>query len=105
MSHLWEELHRNAMEHEGTGDNIFLTNFEKKIPKYSGCSCRQFWYNWVTRNPPTYTPKGAYFAWTVNTHNAVNAKLGKPQMSLEDAIVLWSPKIEPVNSEHATETM
>ena len=96
MTQLWKELHTNAIGNNRSNDAIFLSNFGRKIPRYTtGCSCREFWNNWVRQNPPIYTPAGAYFAWTVKAHNAVNAKLGKPQMSVEDAIAIWSPKIEP----------
>ena len=93
MTELWKELHTNAIGNNKSNDAIFLANFGRKIPRYTtGCSCREFWNNWVRQNPPIYTPSSAYFDWTVKVHNAVNAKLGKPQMSIEDAIAIWSPK-------------
>jgi hypothetical protein len=92
MSALWNELHKHALEFTGTNDSIFIAKFSKKIPRYtSGCSCQEFWNNWVYLNPPTYND---YFAWTVKAHNAVNAKLHKPQISVEDAIKIYKPTIE-----------
>ena len=87
---LWKELHENAFKYQGTNDAIFLARFGRKIPRYrTGCKCREFWNNWIRQNPPTYT-NPEYFAWTVKAHNAVNAKLSKPIMKLEEAIKLYS---------------
>lgn len=39
---------------------------------------------------------GNYFMWSVDVHNQVNAKLGKPQVSYEDAHRRWTtsePKV------------
>lgn len=33
------------------------------------------------------------FYWTVDVHNAINQKLGKPMMSREDALSKWSKQI------------
>lgn len=91
MSNLWKELHTNALNHKGVNDTVFLAEFGKKIPRYiKGCSCQEFWNIWIRANPATFGPNGEYFAWTVKVHNAVNAKLGKPQITLEDALKLYS---------------
>ena len=91
MTDLWKELHTNAYKYTGTNDSAFLTAFGRKIPRYiKGCSCQEFWNNWVRTNPAVYGPNKEYFAWTVKTHNAVNKKLGKPEMTLEDALKLYA---------------
>ena len=94
MSELWRELHLNALHYEGTDDSAFLTNFGRRIPRYTrGCLCREHWMIWNRQNPPTYTPAGAYFEWTVKAHNNVNIKLGKPQMDIEDARKLYTETV------------
>ena len=81
MSNLWKELHTNALTHTGVNNTVFLAAFGQKIPRYiKGCSCQEFWNNWTRVNPATFGSNGEYFAWTVKAHNAVNAKLGKPQI-------------------------
>ena len=91
MSDLWKELHTNALKHEGTNDATFLLNFGRKIKRYTtGCSCNEHWNNWVRTNPPSFGPNGEYFAWTVKAHNSVNKKLGKPEMTVEDALKIYS---------------
>ena len=92
MSVLWAELHINAIMHTGTSDAVYLAGFHRRIPRYTtGCSCQEFWGNWVKAYPPKFTPIGEYFAWTVRAHNAVNAKLKKPQITVEEAIKIWKP--------------
>jgi hypothetical protein len=91
MSQLWKELHERAYDFKGTDDLVFLKGFATKIPRYTtGCKCREFWINYVKRNPPVFGDK--YFEWTVKCHNAVNTKLGKPVMSLEEAKKIYSKK-------------
>lgn len=91
MSQLWKDLHMNAINYTGTNNYRFLTNFGRRIPRYTtGCSCKEFWNKWKKDNPPTYGPNGEYFAWTVKAHNAVNKKLGKPEMTVDDARKLYT---------------
>lgn len=90
MSQLWKELHTRALQYNGINDSAYIAAFGKKIPRYTaGCSCHEFWKNWIKTNPPIYGQNNEYFEWTVKTHNAVNAKLGKPQISVEDAKTLY----------------
>lgn len=88
MSYLWGELHRRAIIYGGLNDDIFLNIWANKIPNFEGgCRCRSFYNNWRRLNPPTFKN---YFEWTVKLHNAVNRKLNKPEITLEDAIKRWS---------------
>ena len=92
MTELWIELHKHALEYTGTNDYAYISKFGKRIPRYTtGCSCQEFWNKWIYLHPPDYND---YFAWTVKVHNAVNAKLNKPQMSVEDALKIYSPTIK-----------
>ena len=86
---LWAMLHKRACHHDGRNDSRFIAEFGRKIPRYMrGCSCNEFWRQYIKKNPPVYTKYG-YFKWTVDLHNAVNAKLGKKQISLEEARKIW----------------
>ena len=90
MALLWKELHTRALEmNNGENDTPFLTQFATKIPKYTKCNCKAFWKKYIRSNPPKFGSNGEYFAWTVNCHNAVNQKLGKPIVSLGDAKKLY----------------
>ena len=94
---LWNQLHQRAIKHDGTNDQKFIDDFSKKIPRYmKGCSCNEFWNKWKRDHPPDFS-KDKYFKWTVDTHNAVNLKLGKPMMCLQDAIKRWDPNCDKGN--------
>jgi len=87
MSDLWRELHEHALTYIGTNDGLFLLRWSKKIPNYEGgCKCRSFYRWWTKQNPPDYAN---YFEWTVKLHNAVNQKLNKPILSVEDAKLIY----------------
>lgn len=83
---LWKELHERALSYKGDNDLEFLYKFASKVPNYEGvCRCREEWMLWVRANPPRFGPNDEYFNWTVEGHNFVNKKLGKPTYSLEEA--------------------
>lgn len=87
---LWKELHLRALQNTGENDTKYLVEFSKRIPRFNpGCKCREFWVTYVKRYPPKFGPNGEYFTWTVECHNAVNKKLGKPLYSLEEAKELY----------------
>jgi len=86
---LWKELHQRALNFQGDNDIEFLTNFSKRIPRYTpGCSCREHWKLIVKENPPKFGKD--YFAWTVDCHNKINQKIGKPIYTVEEARKFYS---------------
>ena len=88
---LWKELHERALNFKGTDDTIFLTNFTKKIPRFTvGCSCKEHWRNIVRQNPPKFGDE--YFAWTTLVHNKINEKIGKPTYTVEEARKFYEKK-------------
>ena len=93
MSELWKELHRRALNFTELSDVTYLGTFVQRIPRYHGCTCKEFWNAWIKSYPPVFGVNengiNKYFEWTVNTHNAVNQKLNKPILTLEDAIKLY----------------
>lgn len=87
MTDLWKELHTRAVSFTGTEDNQYIFDFGRRIPRFtSGCKCKEFWLQWIKTCPPDFKN---YFEWTVKTHNAVNKKLNKPEITLEDAKKLY----------------
>lgn len=77
----WEALHRC----DGC-EPSFLANFETLIP----CGeCLAFYREYKASVEPQLDTPDAFFAWGVGLHNAVNRKLGKPEMSLDEARVRW----------------
>ena len=75
---LWSELHTSVTIET-------LQAWEEKIPNYS-CKCKAFYTAWKVDNPPR---QDDFFSWTVELHNAVNTKLGKPTIAMEEARRLW----------------
>jgi hypothetical protein len=91
MANVWRELHTRALNHKGGDDTLFLNGWSNKIPNYQGgCKCRSFYITWKQINPPVFVNANTYFEWTVKLHNAVNTKLNKPQMTVENARILYS---------------
>ena len=82
---LWAELHRHALAHSGGDDSAWLAAFEQRI--LGACWCRREWKRDLEALPPDFA---RYFEWTVAQHNLVNARLGKPQLSVADAHRIWS---------------
>lgn len=75
---LWAELHSTVTIET-------LPKWEEKIPNYS-CKCKEFYTAWKASNPPR---REDFFAWTVELHNAVNAKLENPIITLQQAREIW----------------
>lgn len=68
-----------------------LLEFVSMIPIY-GCGCSEFYHQWADRNPP---PIGEDpFEWSWRLHNAVNAKLERAAVSLDEAMAIWRPTSE-----------
>jgi hypothetical protein len=100
---LWAELHTRAARDAyfvpsdspvPEIENQWLTQFAKRIR----CKkCRAHWLRLVRDNPPPFADsshesritRASYFAWTVKLHNLINARIGKPILSLRVAKKLW----------------
>lgn len=89
IGRLWQDLHRYALRSPSPrAFPTFLSEIQARLP----CGeCLVHWQAWVTENPPA----GDLFAWTVAAHNSVNARLGKPLLSLEQARARWAVDIPP----------
>jgi hypothetical protein len=88
---LWEELHRWALTFGGGPQEAarWLQEFAGRVPQ-AGCGCRTRWDTDIARYPPPLDRPEELFAWTVVVHNLVNLKLGKSQVSLQEARDIWS---------------
>jgi hypothetical protein len=79
----WIALHNGSIV-----DADSLAEWEKTIPQYE-CGCRAFYADHKAEIPPDFSSPEAFFAWGVALHNAVNRKLGKPELTLEEALSIW----------------
>jgi hypothetical protein len=76
---LWAELHaaeRPSLE--------WFNNWLSRVPIY--CGCADHFREILAANPIRFDD---FVAWSVEVHNAVNANLGKPIFSLEEALQRW----------------
>ena len=78
----WSLLHR----YRGC-DPQWLELWVYFIPRR--CDCKDGYQKILEEVPPDFTSPEAFFAWGVRLHNAVNAKLGKPEITIEDAYSIW----------------
>ena len=69
----------------------WLLEWEKTIPS-AGCGCHAGYLSLKEEVPPDFSSPDAFFAWGVALHNSVNRKLGKQELSLEEAQLLWRSK-------------
>lgn len=80
----WAELHRRALAVGNVNDSEWLHGFVQSLP----CGeCKLHFAQNIQQNPPVFRH---YFDWTVGIHNIVNVMLGKPVMTVDVALKLYS---------------
>jgi hypothetical protein len=96
----WDTLHYAAAgfpaaptEERKESATKFFSTFAEVLP----CNeCRDHATAYVKAKPPAVASKDALLKWTLDFHNAVNVKLGMPQMSLAAVRVKYLPRAPPV---------
>lgn len=91
---MWAELHARPAAYTGdaAAELVWLERFARRI----GCGeCQRHWRELVGKAPVAKFLKDAvwYFAWTVQVHNAVSARLGRPGMTVGEAADRWRFKL------------
>ncbi len=81
----WDRLHRYTGH-----DPQWVELWEYFIPQAGGCGCKENYKTILADYPFDYSSPDAFFVSTVNLHNAVNRKLNKPELSLEEARRIWN---------------
>ena len=89
----WRLLHECKL-----GNPEWLTQWKTKIPR--GCGCYKNFDDMLVAMPPDYSSEDAWFRWTVAIHNAVNAKLNRPAVTMDRAVNLW--RAERLYALHST---
>ena len=74
----WAKLH----SYRGC-DPQWLDIWQYLIPQR--CDCKDGYQRILAEMPPDFSSPEAFFAWGVALHNAVNAKLGKQQITIDEA--------------------
>jgi hypothetical protein len=68
-SKLWAELHTQQ-----SPTQEWFDGWLSRVPNF-GCSCRKDFLEYLKTNPPRFDD---FYAWSVEAHNYVNQKTGKP---------------------------
>jgi hypothetical protein len=73
---LWAELHARPAKYQGdvAAEMEWLEGFAGRL---SCGECKTHWRKMTAATPPDLTSAAAYYQWTVDSHNAVNVRLGK----------------------------
>lgn len=86
----WQKLHSY------TGcDPQWLDIWQYLIPQR--CDCKEGYQKILEQFPPDFTSPDAFFAWGVSLHNAVNRKLEKPEITIDQAYAIWRAKHDEEN--------
>jgi len=87
---LWRVIHKVAFRYEKDGQVIDdgVIDFYKSIGHIIECkTCMRHYYKFIDENP--IPRNGGLFTWTVQLHNSVNERLGKPIVSVDEAYNIW----------------
>ena len=79
----WTPIHDGSVIDAET----FL-RWERGIPRH--CKCVVDYHEYKRANPPDFSSPEALWLWGYNLHNWVNRKLGKPELTVEEARLQWS---------------
>jgi hypothetical protein len=75
---LWKEMHTRT-----DADAAYVDSVTRRLP----CGdCKSWFVAYLKEHPPRFDD---WFRWTWECHQAANAKLGKPQMTFEQATARW----------------
>lgn len=85
VNDLWSEFHRAALADALTADS--MEDFNLRVDLLNVCQCGQHWREILAAAPAL--PAADQFAWSVARHNDVNARLGKPLLTLEEARAIY----------------
>jgi len=87
----WRELHNYPLvlvSWNAATCEAWYRDWERRIPNIN-CDCRRHWKELVEKNSPDFGSPLAFFVWGVDRHNDVNRRLGKPEVSIDEACRLY----------------
>lgn len=95
---LWGAIHTTCLT--GTATSEFMNALADALP----CpSCSTHFKELLIEFPfPESNDPTILFQWSVNVHNRVNARIGKPIVTMEQALQRWTtvPKTDPPHFEY-----
>jgi hypothetical protein len=85
----WVRLHRFAFTLWDSVDrHAWFAAWLESIPNTT-CDCRAAFLQLIADCPPPLDDRAAFFVWSVDRHNDVNAKLNKPVMAIDQAYEIY----------------
>ncbi|MFH5806761.1 FAD-linked sulfhydryl oxidase, partial [Alienimonas sp. DA493] len=91
----WRMLHQYALAYDG--DREAAEKWLEEFAAGLGCDdCRSHWRKLTAENPPDLTDAETFFRSTVELHNAVNRRIGKPEVTVAEARERWREPVRRV---------
>ena len=98
--YFWGALHLACLANVDLESlKTFINSYQMVLPCYW---CRIHFSEVIAENP---IPDIDIFKWSIDVHNIVNKKLGKPVMTYEDALEHWLSGCEPEEIEESEEPL
>lgn len=96
----WYKFHKRAVDYPYYPNNFDVKDvthfYYKNFLSNVNCdTCRNDYLRLINQNPIRPGSKSELFMWTIDIHNAVNQKLGKPLVNYEDAFRAWNIEVLP----------
>jgi hypothetical protein len=85
---IWNTIHHAAISADKSKNGSDFKKFIFAIGPLLPCfTCKEDFEAYLKSSAPQ---ESHYFEWSVKAHNYVNKKLGKTQISMDDALKIWT---------------
>jgi len=89
-SKYWTELHLFSIRRPpALLAYQWFDHWKNSLP-FGECPCKEHFDKYIQQNPPDFE---SLFQWGVDFHNAVNRRICKPQVTIEEAVELWTSRV------------
>ena len=97
---IWRTIHSVAYESDKLASENTFSNLIYELSFVLPCeTCRNHMQNYLKDHP---IPQNNFFIWSVEFHNQVNIRLGKPIMSFEEASQIYAKASNCKNCEDSS---
>lgn len=77
---LWNELHAfSRVDNLPEAMQIWFSAWVARIPRWSGCTCREGLIIALNQRHPDYSSRQAFFSFCVELHSDISESIGKPR--------------------------
>ena len=99
---LWKYLHIISLNYPENPTYMDINNyneFYKYLAFTIPCdNCKHHYKKYITNNPPNLTSKNDLVVWTIEFHNSVNKRIGKPTYTIDEAMDLIQASLKKSGS-------